>query len=292
MKATIFTIFVALFLSFHAKALEPAMSYTLTNPCTPSVDIVPMPGAYGCYSLTANNGIPNDPDSYYSWDFGDNSTATGKTVYHCYNPQSSVANYSVTLTYQSPALCGVAPNVQSFILIVSPPAGTLCVNSTPSVSVNGYSVTIYTGSAIPEIMFKYYYGDGFSSQMDNSHVYSTCGNYIITIKNWDMNQPDDTCYAYKAINISCDGLTGIRDYAFDQAHLFPNPVTDYLYFAVQKPLRAIAVKDIAGKEIYRKDYESAMTQDRFNLPDLAPGMYVLTFNYEGGIQRNMKFIKK
>lgn len=292
MKTTIFTIFVALFLSFHAEALEPVIQHTLTNPCTPSVNIVAIPGTYGCYSFTADNGIPNDPDSYYSWDFGDNNTATGKTVYHCYSPVTNVVNYSVSLTYLSPALCGVMPNTQSFILVVSPPASGYCVNPTPSVTVNGYSVTVYAGSAIPEIMFKYYYGDGFSSQMDNSHTYSNCGNYIITVKNWDMNQPDDTCYAYKAINISCDGSTGIKENAFDQQRLFPNPVTERLYFIVQEPIREITVNDIAGRKCYRKEYESAMAKGGIELSGLTPGLYVLTFNYENGKQQHMKFIKK
>jgi hypothetical protein len=129
--------------------------------------------------------------------------------------------------------------------------------------------------------------------MSNSHVYSTCGNYIITVKNWDMNQPNDTCYGYNAVNISCDGPTGIRDHAFEGAQelLFPNPFTDRLFFSVKEPLRGIALKDITGREFYRKEYD-AVTEDGLELSEIAPGMYVFVFIYKDGKQRNMKFIKK
>lgn len=292
MKAIIFTTLSLLFLSFRAKALEPVTQYTLTNPCTPSVNIVAIPGTYGCYSLTASNDVLNDPDSNYAWDFGDNSTATGKTVSHCYSPTGSITDYTVSLTYQSPALCGVMPITQSFTITVNPPASGYCVSPSPSVAVNGYSVTVYAGFAIPEIISKYYYGDGYASLMENSHVYSSCGNYIITVKTWDMNQPDDTCYAYSAVTISCDGATGIRDRAFDQQRLFPNPVTDRLYFIVQEPLKAVVVKDITGRDCYHKEYENAQTNEGIDLSDLAPGLYVLVLNYEDGKHGNMKFIKK
>lgn len=294
MKTILFAILTLLFLSFHAKALEPVTQYTFTNPCMPSVNITSIPGSYGCYSLTASNGLPNDPDSNYIWDFGDNQTATGKTVYHCYSPSTNVVNYTVSFTYLSPALCGPTSNVQTFILIVNPPANGYCVNPTPSVTVNGYSVTVYAGAAIPEIMTKYYYGDGFSSFMDNSHVYSNCGNYILTVKMWDMNQPNDTCFSYKAINISCDAVTGIRDNRVDKytERVFPNPVNDFLYFDTQEPLLAITVKDIAGRECYRREYDHAIMEGGLNLSGFAPGMYILAFSYKDGKQQNKRFIKK
>jgi hypothetical protein len=292
MKAIIFTTLTVLCLSFSVKALRPVSQCTLSNPCTPSVTIMPVAGTYGCYSFVADNGIPNDPDSFYSWDFGDNSSATGKTVYHCYSPQANVTNYLVSLTYQTPALCGVMPNVQTFILIVNPPASTLCVSPTPSISVTGYSVVIYAGSFIPEIMSQYHFGDGYWSSMNNSHTYNNCGNYIVTFKSWDMNQPNDTCYGYNAVNISCDGTTGIEDRVIENSIelLFPNPVSDKLYFVVPEPLTAVAVKDARGRECYRKNHEG-VTKGQLDLEWLAPGVYAVVFIYKDGRQRQVKFIR-
>ncbi len=287
---TLYTILSILCLSSYVKALEPLSQYTLTNPCTPSVTIVPIADTYGCYSFTAINGVPNDPDANYTWDFGDNTSATGKTVYHCYSPQQNMTNYAVSFTYQSAALCGVAPTVQIFTINVNPP--TICVDPTPLIGLNGYSVTVYTGFVIPEIIFNYKFGDSTSYSPYNSHLYNHCGNYIITVKNWDMNRQNDTCYGYNAVNISCDATTGIKDQAYEKRNelLFPNPVSDNLYFVVQEPLAGISVKDSRGRECYRKSYEG-ITKGRLELESLEPGVYVLVFIYKDGRQRQLKFIR-
>lgn len=276
--------------SIYMPAVNASKQFTLTNPCTPSVTIIPVPGTYGCYSFTADNGITGDPDSYYLWDFGDNTSDTGKTIYHCYSPVTNGTNYTVSLTYQSPALCGVTPNVQNFIIILNPPAGGSCVSPTPSITVNGYSVTVWAGSGIPEIMTRYFFGDGYWSAT-NSHVYSNCGNYIITVKQWDMNQPSDTCYAYNAVNLSCDGSTGIEEAVNDREILFPNPCSNSLGFSVNTPLGNISIKDIIGREVYRKVYGST-TNDLLELAELAPGAYLFIIRYKNGKQKSLKFIKE
>jgi hypothetical protein len=72
--------------------------------------------------------------------------------------------------------------------------------------------------------------------------------------------------------------------------LFPNPVSDKLYFVVPELLTGIAVRDTRGRECYRKDYDG-VTKDRLDLGGFAPGVYVLVFTYKNGRQRHMKFIK-
>lgn len=285
----ILTVLVTACVVLHLNGINPVMQYTLTNPCTPSVTISSISDTYGCYSFVADNGIATDPDSYYVWDFGDNTTASGKTVYHCYSPSTNVVNYTISLSYQSPSLCGVLPTVQNFILIVNPPASGLCVMQTPSVTLNNYSVTVYAGFAIPEIMTRYFYGDGFWSASDNSHVYSNCGNYIITVKSWDMNMPNDTCYGYNAVNISCDGATVINEQDAN-AFIFPNPFTDFILFEATEAIKQIVVIDIAGREVCRKDF-NFITSGKLNLSALPAGVYSVVFTFKNGLTHNRKLIK-
>jgi hypothetical protein len=286
------TLSFAFFLPIAAETQRATGQYTLTDPCVPGVTITAIPNTYGCYSFTAFNGVPNDPDAYYSWNFGDNNTGTGKTIYHCYAPVTNVTTYIASLTYQPPFNCGIAPGTQTFAIMLNPPAGSLCVHPTASVTVAGYSVTVYSGSGIPEIIYNYQYGEGQPPIHDNDYVYDSCGSYIIRIKSWDMNQPNDTCYGYNAVNINCSEVTGIdeNNRTKQQEQLFPNPCLDNLKFIVQEPLKYIRLTTITGSEVFRKDYLAA-TNDMLELNWLPAGVYVITFSYKDGKQKNIKFVK-
>ncbi|MBA3680563.1 MAG: T9SS type A sorting domain-containing protein [Bacteroidetes bacterium] len=265
---------------------------TLVNPCAPQVSITPFPNTYGCYSITAYNSVPNDPDSYYQWNFQDGTTAVGKIVYHCCSPVTVTTNYTLSLTYTSPTLCGPLSNVQVFTITLNPPASTLCVNNTPSVTLAANSVTVWSGFAIPEIMTSFNYGDGSATSQTNTHTYPNCGNYIITINSWDMNTPNNICYSYAAVNITCPNPTGITDLEnISKMVLYPNPATEFLNIKITQPIKELEVFDLLGKktEVLTEINDQ---QNTLHTVKLTPGSYIVKIQFENGQKTYRKFIKQ
>lgn len=283
---------LSLFFVKSVFAFGPSLTYTLVNPCVPMVTITPIPNTYGCYSLTANNSVPNDPDSYYQWQFHDGSNGIGKIIFHCYSPVTVTTNYTVSLTYTSPVLCGPVSNVQVFTITVNPPASTLCVNNTASVTLAVNSVTVWAGIAIPEIFTNYEYGDNSQPTTNYTHTYANCGNYIVKVNQWDMNTPNDTCFAYAAVNINCDSPNAIKDNSKKNKTLFyPNPSRDILTIKTEIPFNSIKVYNLLATEVLSlTDLQS--TESKIKLEGFLPGAYFAKIQFENGGQANIKFIKE
>lgn len=106
-------LFLLLHVSASLRAMAPAHSFTFVAPCQPFATSSPVPNQPGCFSFSATNGGASDPNGYYSWDFGDGTTAVGPTAVHCYTPNLIINHYTVTVTYNSTLVCGSAPMRQS-----------------------------------------------------------------------------------------------------------------------------------------------------------------------------------
>jgi hypothetical protein len=293
MKTIKLLLFTALFLFVKsAAAFTPVTTSTLVNPCVPFVTITPIPNTYGCYSITTNNSVPNDPDAYYQWHFQDGTNGIGKVIFHCCSPVTVTTNYTLSLTYNSPQLCGPLPNVQVFTITLNPPSSTHCVLNTPSVSLSVNSVTVWAGVAIPEIITNYNYGDGSPTTNSYTHTYPACGNYIVQVNQWDMNTPNDTCYAYGAVNINCGNPSGIKDHSLKtNTFIYPNPTKDILNIKTTAPFVNVSVFDILGKEIpAHSEYQN--TTGKIFVEDFLPGAYFIKIRFENGKQAYIKFIKE
>lgn len=278
-----------------ANAITPAITFTLINPCMPQVTISPIPNTYGCYSITAFNGNANDPDAYYQWSFNDGTTAVGKTVYHCYSPAYASINHTLSLTYNSPALCGVFPTVVIYTVTTIPVPIGICVNNTPSITLAASSVTIWAGAAIPEIMTSYNYGDGSSIQPSYTHTYSACGNYIIEVKTWDMNSPANICYKYAAVNIACNtntiSPTGIiKNVKEADLILYPNPSKELIGIKALDPIANVMVFDLLGKEM-DVVFELENVEGKLYISGLLFGTYFVQVQFENNTTTITKFIK-
>lgn len=269
-------------------------TYTFVNPCQPFGLSSPVPNTYGCFSFTATNAGTSDPAGYYSWSFGDGTSATGTNVLHCYSPSSVSVVYTITLGYNSVAFCGALPVVQNFTLMVNPPAQGLCVHNTPSVSLAAKSVTVWAGSMIPEISTTYNFGDGKPVSIANIHSYAICGNYIIKIKEEDMNQPQNPCCSYAAVNMSCAAVvTGIPDRQTDpdNLRLFPVPASENLNIVSDKSINGIKIVDLLGKEFLFKASVNA-TEIQVKISKFPAGTYLVKVSYSDGAEKIMKFFKE
>ena len=280
-------------MQLYGKAPGPLTTYTFVNPCQPFAIITAIPNTYGCYSFSATNGGAPDPNGFYTWDFGDGTNATGDYVYHCYSPGIGTLNFTVTVAYNSAALCGPMPTQSLYTMTLSPPSQTTCVNQTPSVSLAGLTATVWSGFIIPETMFEYKFGDGSApTSSSNVHTYPKCGNYVIEVKSWDMNQPTVLCYAYAALNIACPTatFTGLEDYDQRPGLVFPNPAQGILYVKSGKKINGIKIVDVSGRESF---YEPLLIGGRvaIDVSGFQPGVYFIECINEDSSKTIARFIK-
>jgi hypothetical protein len=287
-----------LFISAKTRAaLGPATTYTLVNPCQPFATITPIPNTYGCFSFSATNAGANDPNAFYSWNFGDGTTATGNPVYHCYPPASSLTvAYTATVNYNSAMLCGPLPTSQTYTLLVNPPPPNFCVSGPVIFTQSQLSVTVEAFPTFPETIITHDYGDGTPpATFSYTHTYAKCGNYIIDVSYWDMNQPEEICHAYGAVNIPCPPtptVVGIeeRPAAPVRVQIFPNPASDLLKFRTGLTITGIKVADITGREWTVNSLVNGEEHTLY-IAELPAGVYFLKLEPGSGTGINAKFIK-
>ncbi len=136
------------------------------------------------FDASTSTGAANNPIASYSWNFGDGSTASGKTATHAF---SVAGTYAVTLTiadaYNRTAMSTQTINVAggtgpTVVLTFSPvaPAVGQKVNFNAAGSVPGPGRTIRT--------YVWDFGDGeqkTTSTATTSHDYQTAGSYVVTL---------------------------------------------------------------------------------------------------------------
>ena len=291
------TVLLGLFISGSMRAATaPVTTHTFVNPCQPFGTIAPIPNTYGCFSYSATNAGAVDPNGYFSWNFGDGGTANGAQVYHCYPPSTVTVVYTVTVYYNSSTNCGSFVNYQTHTLVVNPPANNACVTGPASITQAPPSVTVDPFVTIPETMITYNFGDGTpTTGVTNAHTYTACGNYIIDVAFWDMNQPEKVCHMYAPVNLPCaptPTFVGVEEKRAAVAHiqLFPNPATDVVQFVSESAIHGIKITDITGRE-WKLSQQVNGNKHSIRVGELPAGAYFLRLEMSSNTVINTKFIK-
>lgn len=177
----------------------------------PTVNFSPTP-ANGCGPLTVNFSNTTSGSPVYSWNFGDGSPSSSQT-----SPSHTYANsgtYSVTLiatqgscadTLTRNALISVYPKPLSSFSSVS----TICLGDTVffsnNSSGNGGTITGYSWN----------FGDGSPSSVLSQpyHVYTSAGNYSVTLTTSTANCTDDSTRSISVnpapvVNFSASSMNG------------------------------------------------------------------------------------
>jgi len=127
---------------------------------------------------------PNNPIASYSWNFGDGSTGSGRTVTHSYSlPGTYLVMLTITDQYNRSASAtktidvagGTAPSVALTFSPAAPAVGQN-VNFNASATVPGSGRTIRT--------YAWDFGDGeqkTTTTPTTSHDYQTAGSYVVTL---------------------------------------------------------------------------------------------------------------
>ena len=124
------------------------------------------------FSSTSTGSI-----SSTSWNFGDGTTGTGASVSKTYNTAGS---YTVTLTVTG---SGGTNSTTRTVTVSSPVVGTTADFSSPSASGTAPLTVAFVGTASSGLTsFAWDFGDGsVGSGSSVSHVYTTPGNYTVTL---------------------------------------------------------------------------------------------------------------
>jgi PKD repeat protein len=162
---------------------KPAVAFTATTAtagCTP-------------HNVQFNSTVtPNSPGTVaYNWDFGDGTTGTGATAAHTY---VTPGTYTVLLTATNGAGCSRTVVQNAYVTAYPVPSGGFSVNqslfcSTPATAT---FINTSTGGSNPYTA-SWSFGDGGTGTGNTAnHVYSTTGNYTVTMIVTDPHSCADT----------------------------------------------------------------------------------------------------
>jgi PKD repeat protein len=129
------------------------------------------------------------------------------------------------------------------------------------------------------------FGDGSESTEQNPlHTYTDEGNYEVLFIWWNE---------YSTDTVSLDlqiGTTSFVGGRWAAVHIFPNPSSDQLTVEGAPLGTEISIYDMNGRSRYQL-FSVNSSRQKLSLPDLDPGMYILTLTHEGAIERKKLIIQ-
>ena len=148
----------------------------------------------------------NPSGAKYLWDFGDNDGSTGKSVKHTYEVEGT---YTVTLTViDDDSRIGVAKKDIDVLYKNKAPVASLDATYGgfgQQIKVN--SIAFFDGGASSDpdgdiLEFKWDFGDGSTSTlMRPNHVYTSIGNYTVTLTVSDPSNESSMVQTWVLVNI-------------------------------------------------------------------------------------------
>ncbi len=136
------------------------------------------------------------------------------------------------------------------------------------------------------IEWRWEFGDGSESTEQNPlYTYTEEGNYEVLFIWWNEYSTDTVSLD---LQIGTTSLVGARWAA--AVRIFPNPANDQLTVEGVPLGTEISIYDMNGRSRYEL-FPVNSSRQQLSLPDLAPGMYILTLTHEGAIERKKLIIQ-
>ncbi len=244
------------------------------------------------YKVIENNNIIINPCHKYTWDFGDKTTANGKTVKHEY---SKSGTYNVCMKVID--TCKKCDTVICKTITVS-----VCCKSQMSAE---FSDTLKLGGTVRfvnrstgGVYYKWLFGDNTTSADKNiSHTYANAGSYKVCLVAYDSskNCTDTFCktiqVTIKRGSLESSNINGVNSIQWD---LYPNPVTDIVTISSFNFTNGdiIKIKDITGKTVLEVTINQASSETQISLSNLLPGVYTIQCETLAGNSIQSKLIKQ
>lgn len=200
----------------HTFAMEPQYDVVLTardtNGCVmsivkPVLEIMKtgfaLSDTAGCNPFTLNINDTSQNVLSYSWNFGDGTADTTSNPTHTYN-QNGI--YDLTLTATSNFGCTQIITLDSAIRVSSPVANFSIQNTTGCAPL--YST--FNNLSLDGVSYQWDFGDGATSSDANpDHIYTTPGNYTVSL----TTTGHGNCYQTKTIQQAINVLGPVADFS-------------------------------------------------------------------------------
>ena len=288
-------------LANHTYTNPGTYQYCLTvDSCTVCDSLVATsnsPGANCNFQINAsNNGATNldysfwttynnqNPNSVYSWDFGDGNTGTGSLVTHSY---ASTGTYNVCVAVDSCTVCDT-------LVVTSSNAACMAEFIVDTVnSING-DVVLWNTSTLSSpnaaYQFTWDFGDGnFSNQDFPTHFYNQAGVYNVCLTlteangctstycdSLGMDQNGNLIYkgqstGFKLVVID-PATIGQEEKLDNQVAIYPNPAEEILYINGMDQRGELIIQDLQGRIIRKEKLEAQ--QNELRIDELVKGVYI------------------
>ena len=219
-----------------------------TIPLTPSVSKIDSCGV-SILSVTATTGT-------IKW-----STNASTPVIRVTNP----ATYTVTQTVNSciSSVASIVATPFSFPTVTLQPLSAVC-NSTPTFTLTGGSPV--NGN---------YSGTGVTANQFNPSIAGS-GSFPIIYSYTDNNGCTST--AQQTISVGCNGIDDNSKTSFV---VYPNPTSNILTFASEKPIDEVVIYDGLGKYISTMKNTLNQTEWKIDISNYSEGFYMIEMTLEG-----------
>jgi PKD repeat protein len=255
--------------------------------CEPHIYYSTTPGVTGLVNFSTDTVVWT---RNYFWDFGDGTTSTLQSPVHQFNN----GYYQISLTIFD-SLCTDSTYIYLGFGLPQPTCNADFTLVADSVDPSQFWITNNSYGS----HFMWNFGDGTidSTNFYPTHTYPDTGTYTICIAVWDTstNCSESFCLSLYTgrstgtVTVTViPGVVGIKEPAFKDLKLYPNPASDHI--TVEAPsASSIIIRDITGRTVVTKELNEVKSE--IDVSTLSRGTYFMILNMNGMITQK-KFIKQ
>src|SRR5690606_34719110 len=222
-----------------------------------------------CPNVSVSLGNPAISGVTYSWSSGENTSEINT---------SNAGQYIITAT----SACG---SFSDTVTIINKPLPTAAFNIAAA---NGLSV-VFNNTSTNAIGYSWNFGDGETSTVENpTHMYSSAGQYVITLTVYGECDTVTTNNAVSVINVSNE------EFESSNVVLYPNPATNFIVLESTNgllDLTELELCDITGKVLRKVAVNDKTASFKIDIDGLKSGVYLVKYGTQDSL-KVVKFVKK
>lgn len=207
----------------------------------------------------------------FQWNFGDGSTSTEENPTHVF---SSAGSYNVILTATNSG-SGVSDQTTSVVVVFPQPQVELGADTTITTD---QTLTLNAGAGFSS----YLWNDGSTTaflQIVGSQLSPGTYSYAVTVTN------GQGCQGTDQIEVTVTLPSGLTETPqFPEFLVYPNPVSDILYYSTEADIVRVEWVDMSGRVLYQVPPDN---KRYLRVPDVEDGVYLLkafTSEYSYGVK--------